>query len=318
MILRVKDELTALTGGNPGKITVALSGGADSVALLHMLYTLKEELSFELCACHVNHNLRGEESDRDEAFVRDLCKKLDIPLTVKNIRVLDYIKKHESVEKCARDIRYGFFDEVCGGGYIATAHTASDNCETLLINIARGTALSGVCGIPRKRGNIIRPILSLTREEIEQYCKDNSLSYVTDSTNLSDDYTRNKIRHNVIPVLKEINPSLLTSITRLTRALSMDDEYLDNVARNSLEQAVLGDMYDVKKLMGLDYCILIRIGAIIFKENDIPLSTLALNSFVEIVRAGKGKINPCQYKFIGIRRKKLYVMTDTAKFRKNN
>ena len=198
-------------------VIAALSGGADSVALLYVLYSLKNELGFSLAACHVNHNLRGEESDGDERFVRRMCRFLDIPLYVASIKVNDLRQKHDSLEECARRLRYEFFDSISRGKLIATAHTASDNCETILINMVRGTALSGICGIPVKRDNIIRPLLYNTRGDIERYCTENSLDYVTDSTNLSDDYTRNKIRHKVVPLLREINPALFGAISRLSQ-----------------------------------------------------------------------------------------------------
>lgn len=302
----------------PVVITVALSGGADSVAMLYALYSLKSELGFSLCACHVNHNLRGEESDRDEMFVRRLCRFLDIPLYVKNIRVLDFLQKHESVELRAREIRYEFFDSLSKlyGCLIATAHTASDNCETVLINMIRGTALSGICGIPEQRGNIIRPILRCTREEIEQFCAENLLDYVTDSTNLSNDYTRNKLRHSVIPLLKEINPSLFSAVGRLTEAAALDDAYLDKTARLEMKNAEKSGGYDVVYLSKLDECILRRIVTMLFIENDIPVSTLAISSAVQIIRRKQGKINPAKYKFIQIRKKILTVVTDYEKYRK--
>jgi len=301
----------------PCKITVALSGGADSVALLYSLWFLKDELQIELSACHVNHNLRGDESDGDEMFVRRMCRLLDIPLYVRNIKVLDYVSKHESVELVARKIRYDFFSELGADRLIATAHTASDNCETVLINLIRGTALSGMCGIPPKRDNIIRPLIDCTREDIENFCKEYSLPYVTDSTNLSTDYTRNKLRINIIPELKKINPSLVTSISRMSQSVALDDLYLDDIAKRELEKARKDGKYSVLALQSLDECILRRAVAMIFDENDIPIGSLALANAVQIIRDGKGKINPCQYKFLQIRKKYLSVITDTEKFRRN-
>ena len=321
---KIKDTIEK-TGMIKPKSTViaALSGGADSVALVYALYQLRGELDFSLCACHVNHNLRGEESDRDEMFVRRLCRFLDIPLYVRNIRVKDFIQKHDSIEECARRLRYAFFEEISAGEngnnkLIATAHTASDNCETVLINMTRGTALSGICGIPPVRGNIIRPLLYCTRAEIEQFCRENALDYVTDSTNLCDDYTRNKIRHGVIPRLLEINPSFTDAVGRLTQSLLLDDSYLDRIARDAKKNAEKDGKYNVKLLAELDECILRRVVTMIFKESEIPVSTLAISSAVKIIRDGKGKINPCQFKFVQIRKKMLSVVTDYDKFRKSN
>ena len=175
-------------------VAVAVSGGADSIALLHTLHSLKHELGITVVACHVNHNLRGEESIRDAQFVEDFCSINKIPVTFYSIEVK--VDKHESVEERARKMRYECFDKLCNelNAKLATAHTASDNAETVFLNILRGTGTKGLCGIPPVRDNIIRPLLRCTREEIENYCKENSLSFVTDSSNLSDDYTRNKIK----------------------------------------------------------------------------------------------------------------------------
>ena len=299
-------------------VIAAVSGGADSVALLHVLYSLQGELSFSLAACHVNHNLRGAESDGDEMFVRRMCRMMDIPLYVANIKVNDFRQKHDSLEECARRLRYGFFEDIGKNKLIATAHTASDNCETILINMVRGTALSGICGIPAKRDNIIRPLLYSTREDVERYCRENELDFVTDSTNLSDDYTRNKIRHKIVPLLREINPALYGAMSRLSDAASLDDSYLDGVAAQLMQKADCGDgKYDVNQLCDADECILRRIVTMLFKQNDIPVSMSAVDSCVKIIRNKQGKINPCQFKFVQIRKKKLFVVTDYEKYRRN-
>ena len=181
-------------------VTVALSGGADSVSLLHILYELRDELGITLSAAHLNHMIRGDEALRDENFARQECEKLGIPFFCERADVPKYAKEHRvSTELAAREIRYEFLSNV-SDGLIATAHTASDNIETIIFNLARGTGLKGLCGIPPVRENIIRPLIFCTREEIEAYCSANRLSYVTDSTNLSDDYSRNKIRHTIVPV----------------------------------------------------------------------------------------------------------------------
>ena len=299
-------------------VIAAVSGGADSVALLHVLYSLREEIGFSLAACHVNHNLRGAESDSDEMFVRRMCRLMDIPLYVASIKVNEFRQKHDSLEECARRIRYGFFEDIGKNKLIATAHTASDNCETILINMVRGTALSGICGIPAKRDNIIRPLLYCTREDVERYCSENELDFVTDSTNLSDDYTRNKIRHKVVPLLREINPALYSAISRLASSAVLDDSYLDKTASELMEKARCDEnKLKVELLCDADECILRRIVTMLFKQNDIPVSMAAVDSCVEIIRKKQGKINPCQFKFVQIRKKKLFVVTDFEKYRRN-
>ncbi len=227
-VLMALNRFSMLEKGD--NVTVALSGGADSMALLHLLFCERERLGITVFAAHLNHSLRGEESDRDENFVREYCEKMGIPLFTETADVALYAKQNgKSIEEAARDIRYDFLSRV-SKGKVATAHTASDNAETVLINLSRGTALKGACGIPPVRDNFIRPLIFCTRQEIEEYCDKNEIPFVTDSTNLSDDYTRNKIRHNVIPVLKEINPSFCSAITRFSLSAGEDSAFLDSIA----------------------------------------------------------------------------------------
>ncbi len=215
-------------------ITVALSGGADSVALIYALYRLREKLGITLSAAHLNHMIRGEEALRDEEFVKKLCKKYEIPLFCERTDVPAFAKiQGLSLETAAREVRYGFLERV-NCGVIATAHTASDNLETVLFNLSRGTALKGLCGIPPKRGIFIRPLILASRSEIEDYCKKNNLDFVTDSTNLSDDYTRNRIRHTAVPILKSVNPSAEKAAARACISLSEDEDFLTAAAEEYL------------------------------------------------------------------------------------
>lgn len=185
------------------RIIVALSGGKDSMALLDILKKLENELEISVSCAHFNHCIRGEESDRDEAFVRKYCEKNNIELFCRRGDVLKFAKeKHLGTELAARELRYEFLSSL-GCDKIATAHTAGDNAETMLFNLARGTSLKGMCGIPPVRDKFIRPIICLKSTETEEYCKRNSIPFVTDSTNSSDEYTRNFIRHNIIPELKK-------------------------------------------------------------------------------------------------------------------
>lgn len=216
--------------GDYNCVTVALSGGADSMALLYVLLSLKDELNIKVNAAHLNHNIRGEEALRDEKFVKETCKQLGVELFCESANIPKISKqKGISTELAARIVRYEFLERVATG-LIATAHTASDNIETVLFNLSRGTALDGLCGIPVKRGRVIRPLLHCTRSQIEEYCKENSINFVTDSTNLEDCYTRNKIRHNVVSVLKEINPSVETAVLRAANSLKDDADFLENSA----------------------------------------------------------------------------------------
>lgn len=220
------------------RVTVGFSGGADSVCLLHLLASLQAELGISVSALHVHHGIRGAEADRDAAFCESFCKKLGIPFETVYVDVPQTAKEtHESTETCARRLRYGVFSEKAAQNIkLATAHTADDNAETVLWNLTRGTGLAGLCGIPPVRGNIIRPILFCTRTEVEAYCASNDLSYMTDSTNLSLDYTRNRIRAEVLPVLKTLNPAVLSSITRMCSHLRTENETLETLCNELLQE----------------------------------------------------------------------------------
>lgn len=213
-------------------VIVALSGGADSVCLLLVMKELAAEYDYKLTAVHVNHLLRGEESDRDELFCRELCQKEGIPLTVFREDADEYAKNHKlSLEAGARKLRYSLFDKVCTEkSRLAAAHTLSDNAETVIFNLARGTGLKGLCGIPPKRDNIIRPLIYCTRKNITAFLSEREQGFVTDSSNLSDDYSRNKIRHNIIPVLTELNNGFFESVKRLTESLYEDECFLSEQA----------------------------------------------------------------------------------------
>lgn len=237
-VLRAIKDFSLLGDYRNPTVTVSLSGGADSMALLYLLNSLKDELGINVEAAHFNHLIRGEEAQRDEDFVKEQCKKLGIKIYVGQGDVPAFAKeKGLSLETAAREMRYGYLGRI-NKDFIATAHTASDNLETVLFNLTRGTAIDGLCGIPPKRDIFIRPLIYCTREQIEDYCKENGVSFVTDSTNLSDDYTRNKIRHKIVPVLKEINPSAEKAVIRMSSALNEDAVYLNKNAQEILESSL--------------------------------------------------------------------------------
>lgn len=230
------------------KVAVALSGGADSVCLLHALISLKDIYNIKISAIHINHNLRGSEADRDEEFVRNLCKELSVPLTVKSIDVKELAASSgDSIELAARNARYNEFKN-CGADKVATAHTASDNTETVLFNMLRGTGLKGLCGIPAKRDIYVRPLILCTRKDIEDYIIENNLSYVTDSSNLSDDYSRNLLRHKAVSVLKELNPSVENTITSMCQGLKEDLDFLETSAKKISQKCICKDGINIKEL----------------------------------------------------------------------
>jgi len=206
------------------KVLVALSGGADSVALLRILLSL----GYTCEAAHCNFRLRGEESNRDEVFVRDLCQSLAVKLHITHFNTQSYaVEKHISIEMAARELRYNWFSEVreqSNCSVIAVAHHQDDSVETMLLNLIRGTGINGLLGIRPRNGNIVRPLLCVNRSEIITYLKQIEQVYVTDSTNLQDEYTRNKIRLNLIPLMQSINPSIKESLARTSN-------YLNEVAK---------------------------------------------------------------------------------------
>lgn len=270
------------------KITVALSGGADSVTLLYVLLKLKEGLGIEIKAAHLNHQLRGEESERDEAFVRDLCKRLNVPLICEKADITAESKKTgDSTELCARRIRYAFLDRVADGGLIATAHTASDSVETVLFNLTRGTALKGLTGIPAVRGKFIRPLLMVTRQEVEQYCRDENIEYVDDSTNFTDEYTRNKIRHNVIPVLKGINSSLENTVCRTVRFLSEDNDCLEQKALAIYNDVRCEQGINCERLLNTHPALTKRVIAFFLADNGIEAFSVNIEGVLGILPGGK-------------------------------
>lgn len=303
------------------KIVAALSGGADSVTLLHCLNSIKEELGFELSACHVNHNLRGEDSDKDQAFAQALCENMNIPLKVFSINVAKAMEKHTSVEETARALRYKAFSEESErlGAKVATAHNSCDNTETVFLNLLRGTGLKGLCGIPTVRDYLIRPLILCTREEIEAYCDENSLRYVTDKTNFSTEYTRNKIRLELLPKLLDINPSLYEGVSRMTSALSEDSVFLENMAKEALYGARLEDKtYSSARLASLPPPILTRTVSLMLRERDIEPTAVKIKGFEEIIKAGTGKVNVEKNKFAVVRKGKAEIQIIIQNYRKKN
>lgn len=272
------------------RILVALSGGADSTALLSVLCSLKQKLRTEVSALHMNHNLRGEESIRDEEFCRDLCKKLGVKLTVVSEDVSRFCKENSlSTEEGARILRYRALEgEPCDK--IATAHTLNDSFETCLFNLARGTALKGLTGISCKRGKIVRPFIEVTRAEIEEYLSQINQNYVTDSTNLTNDYKRNFIRHEIVPKMLTVNPKALENFRNTANALNNDEEFLKSYTEKVFGSIKLEKGYCTEKILKEFPAVVNRIAAMILNENDIEVSTKRINDLKCTMVKGK-KIN---------------------------
>ncbi len=224
----------------PGdRVVCAVSGGADSMALLWAMYLLREKLQIQLSAAHFNHGLRGCESDRDQAFVRSFCEGYEIPFFCGTGTVTPGKK---GLEAAAREARYGFLKTL--PGKIATAHTANDNAETLLMHLVRGTGLKGLGAIAPINGRLIRPMLNVTRQEVLAFLEEYNIAYVADSTNDSDDFLRNRIRHRVIPLLEQENPSIAENLSAAALRLRQDEAALSHMAR----QEATTDIYSLRQL----------------------------------------------------------------------
>ena len=237
------------------RVLAAVSGGADSMCLLHWLWTCREELGVAVCAAHYDHQLRGLESARDRTFVRDWCAENGIPLEIGFGEVRGYAEKNGlGLEEAARETRYAFFASAAdklGCDRIATAHNADDNAETVLLNLTRGAGGAGLAGIPPVRGRLVRPLLGTTRDDILRYLEENHVPHVEDSSNQSDDFSRNLLRHRVLPVLRQLNPAFSAGVGRTSALLREDEDYFNALADAFLGGSPAADRLSVSALNAL-------------------------------------------------------------------
>lgn len=281
----------SLLEGRPA--IVGFSGGADSVSLVQLLW----EKGVPILAAHLNHGLRGAESDRDEEFVRSFCRERDIPLEVRRENIAALARERSvGLEECGRAERYAFFDALrraWGGGnaVIATAHTLSDNLETILFRMARGTALDGLCGIPPRRGEVVRPILFCTRDQVEDYCRRKGLSYVTDSTNADLSYARNRIRSQAVPALLAVNAAAEQNAARMVRSLQQDRALLDTLADELYQKARDPRGLRLDVLQGAHGSLASRAAARLLREGGLSPDHAVLAAAEEMVSRGQGSVN---------------------------
>lgn len=237
------------------RVLCAVSGGADSVCLLHHLHERAGDLGITVICAHFNHMLRGAESDRDELFVQELCLQLGVEFVSGRGEVAAFAtEKGVGVEEAAREMRYAFLTGTAlkhACTRIATAHNANDNAETVIMNLARGSGAAGLSGIPPVRGIIVRPLLETTRAEIEGYLKQRGLSHVEDSTNAGDDYARNRVRHGVMPLLENFNSGSIGNIARAARLVREDNECLTSLAQDFVSANLRGKSLPAEKLAQL-------------------------------------------------------------------
>ena len=275
------------------RVVVALSGGADSMCLLHILLSLKDEIGFTLSAAHVNHGIRGSEAERDQDFVNNYCDKNKIDLYICRLDVPSVSSQTgEGLEECGRRLRYDYLYNISDGALIATAHNLNDRIETFIFNFTRGSGLNGLCSIPPVRDKIIRPLIDCSREEIEDYCRTNSIPYVTDSTNSDVNYSRNRIRQNVIPELKAINQSFEKSALRCFDTVISDNEYISSVADSVYSKCFNNGGYSTALLINTHPSIRNRvISRIIYEKTGINPDKKTIDKTCELIKSeGKSEI----------------------------
>lgn len=278
---------------NCDRIVVGLSGGADSVCLLSVLNSLKAEYGFSLVAAHINHGIRGAEAQRDEESCKRLCESLDVPLEILHADI-PTLSKQQGIgeEECGRIVRYDFFRSLAGErGKIATAHNLNDNAETLLLNLVRGAGSKGACGIPPVRDNIIRPLIETDRKSIETYCEENELQYVTDSTNLECEYSRNKIRIKVLPTLCEINQNAVGALSGFASRMREQEAFLESVVNEKYAQCVKNSEFYEAEFSALDIFLKKRIaGRFLSELSHGEVEAKHIDDFLRFVGSGKALV----------------------------
>ena len=273
------------------RVLVAVSGGADSVALLEFFISIKDKYDLSLCAAHVEHGIRGEESLGDAIFVKEYCERSGIELYTKSINAPLLAKEAGmGVEEYSRKARYDFFSTIpCDK--IATAHNLTDNVETLLFRLARGMGLKGACAIPPVRGKIIRPFIEISSDEIRAWCKDNNISYRIDSTNKDDTYSRNLIRLQMLPLFERLNDGYQENINDFINDVNDDYSFIMNEAQKAYNISVVNNEVELSKLNLLDEAIKKRVIKLYFENNGINLDRVHLQNVLDITeKSGKAQI----------------------------
>lgn len=304
----VSDELTAqvkatlireqlLTPGD--RVIVALSGGADSCALLSCLLEQREELGVSLTACHINHLLRGAEAQADEEAVKTLCQTWGLPLRCFRRDVAALAREQGlGEEECGRQVRYACLEELAqeleregkGPVKIATAHTGNDSAETLLLHIVRGCGLAGLRGIPYRRGRVVRPLLDCTRAQVEDYCRAKGIAWREDSSNASTRYARNALRLEVLPRLEKLNPAFLNSAARLGRIARREEDFLAGESRRALESCRAGEGISLAGLRELHPALRMRVLALWVAEQGGEAGAEGLEKLEALAMEGRGRM----------------------------
>lgn len=288
-VLKTVEKYNMLSKGD--RVLIGVSGGADSIALLEFFVSVKEKYDLDICVAHIEHGIRGEDSINDAEFVENYCKKLGVKFYLKTIDAPNLAKKAKmGVEEYSRMARYDFFNTIeCDK--IATAHNLTDNIETLLFRLARGTGLKGACSIPAVRGKIIRPFIEVSSSEIRKWCNDNNIPYRVDCTNSDSAYSRNLIRLEILPLFEKLNANYQDNIDDFISDVNEDYAFIDNYVKSIYPKIVKDNEIDLPKLNELDLPIKKRILIMFFNENGYSLNRIHLQSVIDItLKSGKSQI----------------------------
>ncbi len=271
------------------RVLVAVSGGADSMALLNLFLSIKDKYNLDICVAHIEHGIRGEESKADARFVEDFCSGKNIPFYLKSIDAPKLAKEQGiGVEEVSRNERYKFFDSIdCDK--IATAHNLTDNIETLIFRLTRGTGLKGACSIPPVRGKIIRPLIEISSSEIREYCKNNNIPFRIDSTNSDNTYSRNLIRLDILPLLEKLNGDYQNNIANFISSINEDNTFIENAVNEVYGDIVSNFGIDTLKLNEFDESIKKRIIKLYFENNGVNLDKFHLEE-IEKLLYSSGKV----------------------------
>lgn len=277
-----------------GTVVSAFSGGADSTCMLYLLNVYCKEHGIKLIAAHVNHMIRGDDADSDEMFCRNFAEKYEIPIEVEKIDIPKLAgEKRLGIEECARLARYDFFDRLSEkyGAVIATAHNASDNAETVLFNILRGCGTHGICGIlPIRDKKFIRPLINVNGDLIRNFCKEYDISYVYDKTNTDTDYTRNYIRHIIMPTMKKISPDPASAIEKMSGIVRRDDDFMMKTACEKLAGRNFITRSEIKEL---HEAVTSRMLVMLYNSSKVTNSTIEERHVNDIIALAESEKKEC-------------------------
>lgn len=280
-VLKTVEKYNMLSRGDT--VVAGVSGGADSMAMLEFLLSVKEQYNLNIIVAHIEHGIREKDSLEDAEFVKNYCEKNNVDFRIKHINAPEEAKKSSmGVEEYSRKVRYDFFHSIpCDK--IATAHNLSDNAETVLFRLFRGTGLKGMCGIPPVRDKIIRPLIEISSDEIRNYCNANGIEYRTDSTNFNNDYSRNVIRNEIFPLAKQINSSAENSICNFISDVTDDYAFVEKSAMIAYEKCFENNQINTERLRKQDSAIIKRVLINYFNDNGYILDRVHLEGTLEAV-----------------------------------